>query len=284
MNLNNGGSLYVTSKATVSVNEFRNIIRQYYNDYGRSFPWRETRDPYHILVSEMMLQQTQTERVVPRYISWLNLFPDVSRLAEASFAEVLSAWVGLGYNRRAKFLHETARIITDTHSGVFPQDPGVLQTLPGIGHYTANAVSTFAFDRPNVFIETNIRSVFLFFFFPDSSGVKDNDILAKIEETLDHEDPRGWYYALMDYGADLKKRIPNPNRQSAGYTRQSRFEGSIRQTRGCILRYLAAREKGTAESIAHHEGIDEQRIRDVLPALIGEGMVCEHEGFYHVSY
>lgn len=274
----------MNSKETVSVNEFQKIIQEYYLRYGRAFPWRETRDPYQILVSEIMLQQTQTDRVVPRYNAWLNLFPDISRLAKASFAEVLAAWVGLGYNRRAKFLHETAQLITDIHAGIFPKDPDVLQTMPGIGHYTANAVTTFAFNKPNVFIETNIRSVFLFFFFPESSGVRDSDILKKIDTTLDHEDPRSWYYALMDYGADLKKRIPNPNRQSAGYTRQSRFEGSVRQTRGCILRYLAANRKGTISLIAHHEDIDEKRIREVLPALIREGMVCEQDGFYHVPY
>ncbi len=274
----------MSSKEELSVHDFQTIIRDYYSHYGRSFPWRETRDPYHILVSEIMLQQTQTDRVVPRYTAWLELFPDISRLARAPFAEVLAAWVGLGYNRRAKYLHETAQIITDEYTGVFPQDPGMLQTMPGIGHYTANAVTTFAFNRPNIFIETNIRSVFLFFFFPEASGVRDRDILQKIGDTIDPEDPRSWYYGLMDYGADLKKKIPNPNRQGAGYSKQSRFEGSARQARGAVLRYLAAIEKGTVQSIAHHENMDEKRIRDVLPGLVRDGMVCERDGFYHVPY
>lgn len=272
------------NKPTISVSEFRQIILDYYNAYGRSFPWRETRDPYRILVSEIMLQQTQTDRVIPRYERWLELFPDCSRLAQSSFPDVLAAWVGLGYNRRAKYLHETAKIISATLGGIFPKDPAILQTMPGIGHYTAHAVAAFAFDQPQVFIETNIRSVFLFFFFPEASKVKDAEILQKIHDTLDHTDPRTWYYALMDYGADLKKRIPNPNRQSASYSRQSRFEGSVRQTRGCILRHLARNDRGTVSSIAGAEGIEEDRIRDVLPVLVREGMVHEQDGFYHVGY
>ena len=274
----------MNNEPALSVSEFRNIILDYYKTYGRSFPWIETNEPYRILVSEIMLQQTQTDRVVPRYDKWLELFPDCHRLANSSFSNVLAAWVGLGYNRRAKYLHETAKIISGTMGGMFPTDPAILQTLPGIGHYTAHAIATFAFNQPQVFIETNIRSVFLFFFFPGDSKVKDADIFHKIDATLDRTDPRTWYYALMDYGADLKKRIPNPNRQSAGYSRQSRFEGSVRQTRGCILRYLASNSKGTVSAIAGSEGIEESRIREVLPALVREGMVHERDGFYHVGY
>jgi len=271
-------------RTEITVPDFQSAIRDYYDSYGRSFPWRETRDPYRILVSEIMLQQTQTDRVVPRFESWLSTFPEVRSLARAPFSAVLSSWVGLGYNRRAKYLHETAKKITEEHDGIFPEEPQSLQELPGVGHYTANAVSTFSFNRPNVFIETNIRSVYLFFFFSEQEGVTDRQILDKIAETLDHNDPRTWYYALMDYGADLKKRVPNPNRQAAAYTRQSRFEGSARQARGCVLRYLAREKTGTASAIANHEGIDEDRIRGVIPGLIREGMVHERDGFYSVGY
>ncbi len=271
-------------RTEITIPEFQSAIRDYYHSYGRSFPWRETRDPYRVLVSEVMLQQTQTDRVVPRYVSWLSCFPDVQSLAQASFDTVLSNWVGLGYNRRAKYLHETARTITGEFDGVFPEDPQALQKLPGVGHYTANAVSTFSFNRPNVFIETNIRSVYLFFFFSDREKVPEPEIMRRIEDTLDHEDPRAWYYALMDYGADLKKRVPNPNRQAASYTRQSRFEGSARQARGCILRYLAREKNGTATAIANHEGIAVERILGVIPDLVREGMVHERDGFYSVGY
>lgn len=266
-----------------AIREFQATILDNYAQSGRRFPWRETRDPYRILVSEIMLQQTQTDRVVSRYLDWLETFPTVESLAMAPFARVLEKWIGLGYNRRARFLQEACKRIVDECDGTFPQTPSELENLPGVGKYTASAVSTFAFGLPNAFIETNIRAVYLFFFYRDETGISDRELLKRIEETLERNDPRTWYYALMDYGATLKKKIGNPNRKSLHYTKQSRFEGSIRQARGAVIRYIGTNGEAPLDRIADSEGIDLDRIRAAARELVCEGMVAESGGIYRIS-
>ncbi len=268
----------MSSVADLSPHAFQETILGQYRSSGRAFPWRETRDPYAILVSEMMLQQTQTQRVVPKYVSWLDEFPTAEALAGAPLSSVLERWVGLGYNRRAKYLHETCKIVVRDLDGAFPRDPGSLEALPGIGPYTARAVSTFAFNEPNVFIETNIRAVYLFFFFQGKAGVGDSEILAKVESTLYREDPRSWYYALMDYGAELKKKVVNPNRLSRHYAKQSKFEGSLRQARGAIVRSVGTRGSVSLAEIAAEEGIPYERIVAAGEALEKEGIIVRSGG------
>lgn len=265
------------------IDDFRKTILDHYCDSGRHFPWRETADPYEILVSEMMLQQTQTDRVVPKYLAWLEAFPDPHILASAPFSKVLELWVGLGYNRRARFLQEASKAVISERSGKFPADPLELEKLPGIGPYTARAVSTFAFGVPNVFIETNIRSVFIFFFFADCAEVGDKEILALIAQTLDEKNPREWYYALMDYGADLKKKVGNPNRKSRHYTKQSKFEGSARQARGAIIRHLAANGASRLDEVSASESIEYDRLEAAAKKLVEEGFVAESAGTYRIT-
>lgn len=274
----------VNDSLTRDIASFRKAILDHYATRGRSFPWRETRDPYSILVSEMMLQQTQTRRVVPKYIEWLEAFPDAAALANSPLPAVIEHWVGLGYNRRAKYLQEACRMVTEIHGGEFPKDAETLQKLPGIGPYTARAVTTFAFNVPQVFIETNIRSVFLFFFFPDDKDVPDAKLYPLIEESLDRENPRDWYYALMDYGAELKTKTVNPNRQSRQYSKQSKFEGSLRQARGAIVRYLSSAGEASIETIAEQEGIELDRIHEAMASLVREGMVAEHGEAYTIAH
>jgi A/G-specific adenine glycosylase len=230
-----------------------------------------------------MLQQTQTDRVVPKYLDWLDRFPNLNALAEAPFQDVLARWIGLGYNRRARYLQEACKKIAESYGGEFPREASELEKLPGIGKYTSAAVSTFAFGIPNAFIETNIRAVYLFFFFKDEIDVSDADIMVAVEATMDRDDPRSWYYALMDYGASLKKRVVNPNRKSKHYTKQSRFTGSLRQARGAIIRYLG--KKGSAElpSIAQAEDLPYERIEAAARSLVAEGMVAEADGIYRIS-
>lgn len=186
-----------------------------------------------------MLQQTQVDRVVPKFTAFIKKWPTVSAVSKATLGEVLRMWQGLGYNRRAKHLHECAKIIMEAHSGRFPKDQQTLQTLSGIGPYTAAAIMNFAYEIPTALIETNVRTVFLHHFFPDATNVKDVDLVRYIELTMDSDKPREWYWALMDYGAYIKKQHGNPNQRSRHYTKQSPFAGSDRQVRGAIVRALA---------------------------------------------
>ncbi len=218
--------------------KFQQIIKAYYKGNKRNFPWRETKDFYQILVSEFMLQQTQTSRVLPKYNAFLARFPTLESLAHAKLSEVLSLWSGLGYNRRALYLQKTAQILLKQYHGKLPLDIKNIQELPGIGKYTAPAVLVFSQNQPLIVIETNIRRVFIHFFFKDAKAVSDKEIEKFIHKTLDKENPREWYFALMDYGVYLKEHTENPNRKSTHYKKQSRFEGSIRKVRGEILRIL----------------------------------------------
>ena len=209
---------------TQTVRLFRNIIYDRYLSNPRDFPWRETRNPYRILVSEIMLQQTPAERVIGKYGIFLRKFPDFPSLADGSLREILEIWQGLGYNRRAIALKEAARIVLSEFHGRLPRTEEDLIKLPGVGKYTASAVCVFAFGKSALFVETNIRRVFIHFFFRDRNNVKDAEIIPLIEKTLDIANPREWYYALMDYGVMLKKMFGNPNRRSAHYQRQATFE------------------------------------------------------------
>lgn len=268
-----------------TVAEFQSMILDFYRQEGRSFPWRETRDPYAILVSELMLQQTQTERVVPKYLAWLEAFPTAADLAAAPFPQVLAAWSGLGYNRRAGYLQSACRQVVQELGGVFPSTAKELQRLKGVGAYTAGAVAAFAFNRPEVFIETNIRSVYLFFFYPDQEKVSDAQLMPLIQATIYHQDPRRWYYALMDYGVALKKSTANPNRQSRHYSRQSRFEGSLRQARGAIVRQLSlgGNRPQALEDLAAGAGIDLYRMQGAAESLVSEGMIMQRGNLYCIN-
>ncbi len=241
-------------------------------------PWREITDPYSIVVSEVMLQQTQVSRVMTKYNEWLQAFPDFETLATASAAEVLRVWQGLGYNRRALNLQKLAQTVVRDFNGTLPEQPNVLKTLPGIGMGTAGSIAAFAFNAPAVFIETNIRRVFIHHFFADKSSVSDAELLPLVEAAVDQNNPREWYYALMDYGVHLAKTVPNPNRQSRHYTKQSKFEGSDRQVRGEILRQLLSGPKQTKEL----EKLD-PRVANLLPILEKEGFITSQSGGYQLG-
>lgn len=217
---------------------FRQKIYDFYKKHRRSFVWREFIAPYTVVVSEIMLQQTQTARVIHKFDQWLTVFPTFEKLAQASTIEVLRCWQGLGYNRRGLALHACAKRIVTEFAGKVPQDPGLLQTFNGIGLNTAGSICAFAFNKPVVFIETNIRTVFMYEFFKDQQRVADKDILLLIAATLDQANPREWYYALMDYGVYLKKELKVANSLSKHYKKQSQFVGSRRQLRGAVVKIL----------------------------------------------
>lgn len=253
---------------------FKKTVWGIYRAYGRDLPWRKTHDPYRIMVSEIMLQQTQVDRVVPYYTRFVRAYPTVKKLAQAPLRDVLVLWQGLGYNRRGKYLHDAARAIVEKHSGVFPKDLGELRALPGIGPYTASAVAAFAYNIPSVCIETNIRTVYTHHFFPHQEKVADAAILALVEETLDHKNVREWYYALMDYGAYLKKNRVRINHKSTHYTKQSTFKGSNRELRGKILKLALGQKKRLSEKeIARHLGTPRERVSRVYHALVREKLI-----------
>lgn len=251
--------------------EFKKTVWNFYKRNKRSFPWRETTDPYKILVSELMLQQTQTERVIPKFNAFISTFPDVKSLANASLQDILKLWSGLGYNRRAMYLHKTVKAILKS-GGLFPVAQSELIKLPGVGPYTAGAVRSFAFNKRSVVIETNIRRVYIHFFFPQKEKVADKDIIKIIEDTLPPYDYRNWYYALMDYGAHLAKVTLNPNRRSRHYTKQSKFEGSKRQLRGKIIKLFLVEGKLTENNMVF-EDFDSDYVKEVYNELKMEGLV-----------
>jgi A/G-specific adenine glycosylase len=227
-----------------------------------------------------MLQQTQVERVLKKYPPFIEAFPGFDALAAAPLSRVLAIWQGMGYNRRAFQLKRCAEEIVREHGGRLPETPEVLRGLPGVGKATAGSVAAFAFDKPAVFIETNIRRVFLHFFFPGRESVSDAEILPLVERTLDRGDPRNWYYALMDYGVMLKKTRGNANVRSRHYKKQPAFEGSSRQIRGEVLKLLVAEPRLPEAEIAKRLDRDPGRTREALEGLAREGLVEAFEGEY----
>lgn len=257
---------------------FRKTILDYYIKHGRhAMAWRHTTNPYRIVVSEVMLQQTQVNRVALKYPEFIKQFPTFASLAKASVADVLGAWQGLGYNRRALNLKKLAEAVMKHYKGKLPQDPVLLDELPGIGEATASSIAAFAFNMPVAFIETNIRRVYIHFFFTNKKNVHDSDILAVLSRTLDANNPREWYWALMDYGSMLASAVKNPNRRSAHYVKQPKFEGSLRQVRGAILKLLVKHKKCTAAEVAKQTAKPADRINEALASLEKDGFIVRQK-------
>jgi A/G-specific adenine glycosylase len=264
----------------LKVADFRKTVWAFYKNHGRhDLPWRKTRDPYRILVSEVMLQQTQVERVIPYYKEFTLKFPTPTRLAAVPLSAVLAAWQGLGYNRRAKMLWEAARAVGKS---TFPKHEEHLRALAGVGPYTARAVMAFAYNADVIFIETNIRTAVMHHFFPKKKKVSDADIEAVLVKAFPKGRAREWYSALMDYGAYLKRSGVRTNARAKGYTKQKAFEGSMRQARGAILRALVAGpRKGAflAQLLGHAR---EVQMKSALASLTKEGIVEVSRGGFRL--
>jgi A/G-specific adenine glycosylase len=230
-----------------------------------------------------MLQQTQVDRVIEKYKEFLAVFPDFKTLAQAPTAKLLKIWSGMGYNRRALSLKKLAQVVVAKHKGRLPSDPGQLVELPGIGPYTAGAVAAFAFNKPVVFMDTNIRRVYIHEFFSDGENIRDEELLPLVQRTIDNKDPGKWYNALMDYGSMLKKEQVNPNKRSAHYTRQSPFENSNRQVRGRILKVLVAGAALTADRIVTETGRDAELVKKNLEQLAREGFIVKKRDRYLIA-
>lgn len=262
---------------------FKNLIWKHYRSAGRNLPWREDITPYRIVVSEIMLQQTQVSRVMEKFDPFLAVFPEWKSLASAEFSDVYKHWQGLGYNRRARALRDTARAVVERHAGILPQTVEGLSELPGIGPATARSIQAFAFNIPSVFIETNIRAVYIHHFFPGRTDVHDRELLPLVEATLHKTRPREWYWALMDYGSTLKRTVKNPSRRSAHHAVQSRFEGSAREVRGAVLKLLSEEGKLTVPDFLKLSPFSERRLLPQLERLVREGLVAKNGNRYALS-
>lgn len=266
-----------------TASSFQSLIYTRYHATRRSMPWRETHDPYCILISEIMLQQTQVERVKGKYAEFLAAFPTLTDLASAPLADVLRVWQGLGYNRRAISLKRCAGEILARFNGRFPSSVPELESLPGIGPYTARAVAAFAFGISEIFIETNIRTVFIHFFFHGCDKINDREIMPLVAATLDHTAPRDWYYALMDFGVWLKQLHPNPGRRSSHHLQQSRFEGSNRQQRSRLLQAVLGCPGISALELAEAVRAGQADIERNLADLVREGFLDQSCGRFTIS-
>lgn len=259
------------------------LVREQGAALYRDLPWRNLDDPYAVLVSEIMLQQTQVARVGRFWERFMALFPTIDALASADTADVLAQWQGLGYNRRAIALKRTADACAAERGGTLPDTAEELQRLPGIGPATAAGVMAFAYNRPSVYIETNVRTVFLHELFPDREKVGDKELAPLVADTCPEDGARAWYYALLDYGAHLKTQVANPSRRSAHYARQSAFEGSRRQKRAELVRIvLAAPGIGAAELAERLDSFELAGGRSQVDADVFEGIVVDlvAEGFF----
>ena len=281
------------SQEALSLEEFRALVLARGRELYRDLPWRRTRDPYAIWVSEVMLQQTQVARVDGRWQRWLERFPSIDALASAQTADVLEEWQGMGYNRRALALMRAAQVVSIA-GGVMPHEQRDLEALPGIGPATAAGIRAFAYNLPGVYLETNVRTVFLHELYPEATSVPDRELIPLVERTCPpdasdgEDDPRTWYYALLDYGAHLKKTVPNPSRRSRTHVRQGRFEGSHRQKRAMVVRIVLANREGVSladvctelsgqEVRAGRPAVSKQEVLALLEELSAEGF-CHREG------
>jgi A/G-specific adenine glycosylase len=244
----------------------------------RPMPWRDDPSFYHVLVSELMLQQTQVDRVRTKFAEFMERFPTIEMLAAATLADVLTAWQGLGYNRRAKFLHEAARQVV--REGV-PRSREELIKLPGVGKNTAGAIMNYVYQTPTAFVETNIRTVYFHHFYADEQNVSDAEVLKLVEATMDKESPREWFYALMDYGTFLKRAGAGRLTVSRHYKKQAPLKGSVREVRGEIIRRLAG---GTMTRDMLQNGYeDDLRFEKALHGLIRDGLITETHGLLQLT-
>lgn len=264
----------------MSPTEFQEFIHAKGHELYRDMPWRRDTRPYYVLVSELMLQQTQVERVIPKFEAFITAFPDERALAAASLTDVLILWQGLGYNRRARFLHLAAQAIVER--GEFPGSEHDLLDLPGVGKNTAGAIRAYAYNEPAIFVETNIRTVYFEHFFTDGEPVNDAQIISMLEQTIDREHPREFYWALMDYGSYLKRSGAGRLQQSTHYKKQSALKGSVREIRGQIIKCLTETERSLDElqqAVTHDERFDH-----ALRGLVKDGLVEIHStGQIHLT-
>jgi A/G-specific adenine glycosylase len=250
------------------VAEFRELVWDKARQLYRDMPWRDEPTFYHVLVSELMLQQTQVSRVIIKYTEFIKEFPTIQVLADASLADVLRVWTGLGYNRRAKYLHLAAKQVVERGE---PTTFEGLVALPGVGKNTAGAIMNYVYNSATPFVETNIRTVYFHHFFVGATTVSDKELLELVAATIDPEHPREFCWALMDYGAELKAAGLARLSTSKHYKKQPPLAGSLREVRGQIVRLLASGPL-TLDELETSVKTDE-RFERALSGLIADGLV-----------
>lgn len=265
------------------VNAFRSHVYSFFSENGRMLPWRTDYNPYHIFISEVMLQQTQVDRVGPKFITFVSKFPDFLSLSNSGLEDVYSVWQGLGYNRRAAALRNAAKMIIDKFNGKLPDSPEDLVQLPGIGPATANSICAFAFNKPVIFLETNIRTVLIWHFFRGQELVSDEVLFATAATVIDHKHPRKWYSALMDYGTMLKKNYGNISQKSATYKKQTPFQGSRRQIRGVVLKTILEHRRLTLDNLSKLTEYNELLLSEIITDLVNEKSIKETRYGYELG-
>jgi A/G-specific adenine glycosylase len=264
--------------------EFVEEVFSFYKKNKRDLPWRPKRGrvvtPYQILVSEFMLQQTSVPRVIQKYYEFLEKFPRLEDLAKAKNSDVLSVWVGLGYNRRALYLKKTAEILVSSYAGIIPKNREELKTLPGVGDYMSGSLCAFVHNMRVSLIETNVRTVYMYHFFQGKEGVHDKEIFTLLEETMPSKDSREWYYALMDYGTYLKKEKKVKNSQSVHYVKQKKFEGSRRFVRGGIIKKLVQGKASFQEICILFPAYQTEVLESICYDLKKEKLIKERGGYF----
>jgi len=257
----------------MNTEEFRELVWSEARALYRGMPWRDEPSFYHVLVSEVMLQQTQVSRALIKFVEFMEAFPTIEDLAATSLANVLRVWNGLGYNRRAKFLWQAAQqVVADGQ----PKTAKDLERLSGVGKNTAGAIMNYVYEVPTPFVETNIRTVYIHHFFADSFEVTDKELLTFVDSTMDAEHPRQWFWALMDYGSYLKSSHGALLNQSRHYKKQSPLKGSVREVRGQIIRELMKRSMSESEL---REAVNaDERFESALAGLINDQLVQHGAG------
>ncbi len=258
--------------------EFKELVWDSGRRLYRDMPWRDEPTFYYVLVSELMLQQTQVPRVLTKFAEFMKAFPTIQHLAAANLADVLRVWQGLGYNRRAKYLHESARAVATNSE---PKTLNELIKLPGIGTNTAAAIMNYVHEVPTAFVETNIRTVYFHHFFNDETDISDKQLIELVAQTMDTDHPREWFWALMDYGSYLKQTAGGRLDKSKHYKKQSPLKGSIREVRGQIIKALQTR--GLSGDDLRIVVQADDRFDAALSGIIKDGLVTVTNNQYHLT-
>jgi A/G-specific adenine glycosylase len=251
----------MTSYSVEDVKAFQEKIMHWWEENARDLPWRCDNSPYNVLVSEIMLQQTQVNRVVPKYLEFLRQFPSIEDLASAETKQLLQIWSGLGYNRRAVWLKEAASQIVDR--GEFPQTMEELRNLKGIGLYTSQSILIFAFNRNLAAVDTNIRRVLIASGFADEE-MSSSQLQIIADDLLLKGKSSDWHNALMDYGSLV---LTSGSTSISPQSKQPRFKGSTRQLRGAIIRILTNSESLSLNELISHLTSYNIHCKDVNPVL-----------------